>query len=317
MSVAPSQPFLSTSRPVLPVIAATTALMATGCNRATNIVDPAWSHMTLLSLVALTAGAVVKSAERAAVNATWRPQRNEEPSRSLPPALTHSPEIRLEPMLGAYEEWSKQHEIKTSASKKATRVARWDRTTNALAMPIVASIAHLATSASPLECLMTGFIAGVVCAVPSSDAKKYDGIHHQLNRTFSAGMVPVGLMLLGVPASVALSLGGLLTGLLIATFPPRDPVSRPAREAKLYANALRHLESELGSFFLGSGEYKTFGRYEAPVFETGHKANAVQAYQKWRDAAERRESEQGRLQLLEQKFFEIEATLNANLRELK
>ncbi len=308
-------------RPLLPAIATTaTTLLATGCGRAPaapGIVDPAWAHITPLSLLALTAGAVVKAAERYAVNATWRPQAEKGSSHDFSAPY---PEIRLEPMLNAFEHWGTLEEVKSNTARKAARIGRWDRTTNVMAQPIVASLAHLASSASPLECLLTGFIAAIVCAVPSSDAKKYDGIHHQLIRTFLPGAVPSGLLLLGVPAPVAISLFGLVTGLVITIFPPRDPVSKVAREADLYATARNDLQNELGNFFLGLENYQPFGRYEAPVGSrvgTPQASQTSQAYFKWRDAPERKDQEEGRLRVLEERFRRIEASLSDGLRGLK
>ncbi|HEX5035896.1 MAG TPA: hypothetical protein VFX30_01915 [bacterium] len=291
--------------------------MASGSPGVTGIIDPAWSHITPLSLIALAAGAVIKSAERYALNKTWRApsQKAASPDFSAP-----YPEIRLEPMLVALENWGTIERDKSIAAKRAARMGRWDRTTNVMAQPIVASVAHLATSASAVECLVTGFIAAIVCAVPSSDAKKYDGIHHQLIRTFLPGLAPAGALLLGMPASVAISLVGLLTGLVIATFPPRDPVSKAAKEADLYANARNELQTELGNFFLGQENYQSFGRYDAPVGSragTSQASQSSQAYLKWRDEPERKEKEEGRLRVLEGRFRQIEADLSNGLRGAK
>lgn len=320
MMVPTPAPLALSQRAFLPTIATATTFLASGCSPispAPNIVDPAWSHITPLSLLALTAGAVVKTVERRILNASWRPRAEKASSHEFSAPYS---EIRLEPILVALENWATLEGEKSSAAKKAARMGRWDRTTNVMVQPIVASIAHLASSASAVECLVTGFIAAIVCAVPSSDAKKYDGIHHQLIRTFLPGMAPAGALMLGVPASVAISLIGLLTSLVIATFPPRDPVSKDARQADLYANARNELQMELGNFFLGQENYQQFGRYDAPLgSRTGasQASHSSQAHLKWRDAPERKEQEEARLKILEGRFRIIEASLNNSLRGVK
>lgn len=303
---------------VSPAVATATAVLAAACTRAaagTTVLDPTGSRMPLLSLFALGAGATIKIAEGMALNAIWRPggpKNAEDLLHGLPSVLVHSPEQRLEPILRFLEDCVESGRLREQDAKKQEYRGRWDRVTTIMTPPVIATASYLASPASPAECFIAGWMAGVVTALPSSNAKADHVLHHVL-RAFLPTLVAGAVLFQGsLAAPWALTLG-LIAGITLAMFPPKDSRSKAGREADRYGIAQRDLERELNDFVLGTGGYESFGRYDAPVFEPNAPGTA-QTYKKWFD--DKAQVEGDRLGVLEKRFAEIRAALGDSSRRI-